>query len=150
MRKVKYRAYDKWLKITRDVKSIDFENEKVMFYADDFTGDEHAPSLDIERSFDEVELMQYTGVKDRNGKEICEGDIIEYKNELKGNKLKGRICFERCKFLFVAYSGEKHNYQINYIELDDYTNQNYVASYLKVIGNIYENRELLREESLDE
>lgn len=74
---------------------------------------------------------QYTGLTDKNGKKIFEGDIIE-------------------RFWF----GEKHTYQIDYdnniasfIGKDIYgfkfTSFDYDACEFEIIGNIYDNPELL-------
>ncbi|MEC0211859.1 YopX family protein [Paenibacillus ehimensis] len=69
---------------------------------------------------------QYTGLKDRNGKEIYEGDIV-----LLGNN-KRLIKFDRGSF--TMFDGESRR-----SPLSDYV----VENRLEVIGNIYEYPELL-------
>ena len=68
-------------------------------------------------------LMQYTGLKDKNGKEIYEGDIIEWF----GLKLPVTVdCFHGYRFMF----GKDQLYKA-------------VGTDGKIIGNIYENPELI-------
>ena len=79
-----------------------------------------------------VVLIQYTGLKDKNGKEIYEGDILE------------------CEA--ITEHREPTRYKMAWCDIDGcwhlrpfstLTNRN--TNYLAVIGNIYENPELLKE-----
>lgn len=80
-----------------------------------------------EYDFDEVILMQYTGLKDRHGQEIYEGDVMQFAGAT------GKVIFETPSFWWDV-SGEEPFYDIP-------------ASIGKVIGNIYDNPELLRSEA---
>lgn len=79
-------------------------------------------------------ICQYTGLKDKNGVKIFEGDIVIYKyqnDDLKTKKLTVFFDEEDCSFS-LAHKGKPY---IS-MEKDD-------IKYYKVIGNIYENKELL-------
>ncbi len=73
-------------------------------------------------------IMQYTGLDDKNGKGIYEGDIV-FVMALKRN-LKVIYREEVCAFELF----EDVDYRINYFTLDN--------SEMKIIGNVYENPEL--------
>lgn len=127
----KCRIYDKHLKIIRDVKYIDFANEEVMFYADEFEGNEYEASLDIVRNFDEVDIMWSTGLKDENGIEIYESDLVEYRDD--EESFTGEI-ETTC---FGAYAKTKNDY----IRFEDFSDENTrIAGNCYVVGNIYENQ----------
>jgi len=139
MRETKFRAWDK--------------NGKQMYYPGDFPPSEettaHLISVDMEGmgllfdgqpiacdecgSFayltpDRYILMQYTGLRDKNGKEIYEGDI--YFNDRWTGGCKGQAVEWDGRGGFVCFcDGE---YGENHEEVE-------------IIGNIYENPELLEE-----
>lgn len=80
---------------------------------------------------DEIELMQSTGLKDKNGKEIFEGDVLTSQNY----PVKGVVEFRTDLGLWVHYLKE-----YSYFE---YLGN--VAGSKEIIGNIYENPELLED-----
>jgi len=81
-------------------------------------------------------LMQYTGLRDRNGKEIYEGDIIKViKDEINGECEYYEVVWNNEWGLFecVDAKGNPCDYELNF----PWPNKR------EVIGNIYENPELL-------
>jgi uncharacterized phage protein (TIGR01671 family) len=75
--------------------------------------------------------QQYTGLKDKNRKEIYEGDILDDKIGYK--YLVRRACLGFIADLLKKYT-DKYSYESDYAVM--------VSSY--IIGNIYENPELVR------
>lgn len=131
----KFRVWDKNLKLIRNVSDIDFQNEEVGFYVDDYEGEDYIPEFEIARNFDEVELMQSTGLKDKNGVEIFEGDILKSVYIFDNEEVEeiGDVIFEDgCIKVNVPY--ETVNLIIDYVDED-----------VEIIGNIYENKDLLED-----
>ena len=94
-------------------------------------------------NLDYSKLMQSTGLKDKNGKLIYEGDIVQFYND--GIFKTMKIVWDDDELDFkaiglkksVEYYGQDFSY-LGCIEREDN---------LEVIGNVYENLELLKEES---
>nr|DAF06662.1 MAG TPA: YopX protein [Caudoviricetes sp.]DAI31362.1 MAG TPA: YopX protein [Caudoviricetes sp.] len=119
----KFRAWDKTSKEMYDVEAINFNRGKFESIGYGVT------SL---RSADKVELMQSTGLKDKNGKEIFEKDILDYN----GRKVIVKWHGSYASFIY-EFVDELENRVTEWQPL-------YLSYYhFEIIGNIYENPELL-------
>ena len=129
----KFRVFDKKYKKIMKVNEINFEKSSVWIESD--SGD-HENRHTLTRVFDEVVLMQSTGLHDNNGVEIFEGDIVEHldfnSNEI--TKSEVRI-FKGCFYLVISVDGFK--YDVPMIDLKD------DECILEIKGNVHENQELL-------
>ena len=103
---------------------LNMENEEVVEYIDGYPRSETSPYWE-EPDF---VLMQYTGLEDKNGKSIYEGDICVYA----GDRC-GVVTYDRGKYIIISTrSGLKYDIHIS-------------DSLTEVIGNVHENPELLGE-----
>lgn len=126
MREIKFRAWDK---TRRRFRFGDLDNLKLGLSGGMFWEFGNQP-LEIVQKKEQANyvLMQFTGLKDKNGKEIYEGDIIQKVNE---PKTKREIFFESGGFC-------TRDVCIHVICMGEQTLSEDV-----VIGNLYENPELL-------
>lgn len=124
----KFRVWMKSLKWMCDVTNISFDSKFVDICQQGDT--ERYTEMSVE--FDEITLMQSTGLFDRNGKEIFEGDILDYR----GRKALVRWHGSYASFIY-RFVDEPHKQKAEWKPL-------YLA-YMKceIIGNIYENPDLL-------
>lgn len=82
-------------------------------------------------------IGQYTGLTDKNGVKIFEGDIVEYET---GKKVRiGRVFFSDFRASFSVTAGKNGSARINNDLFNYIQNRNSVI----VIGNIYDNPELI-------
>lgn len=126
----KFRALDKISKKMFPVMMIDFGQSYVMI--------EEINGLWCERDFDEIELMQSTGLKDKNGTEIYEGDIIRF-FDCDGDGYTVPVVWDNDYACFSV------DWESNMLTSFDYLEEFYTdLKDIEVIGNIYENLSLIR------
>lgn len=122
-REIKFRAWDSNEEEMYVVNSLDIENGNVEAQGDELS---LCYRTDIEGLHPEVVLMQYTGLKDKNGKEIYEGDVVKWET---GEGWFYEVRFERGEFRGYREGGN----------LKLWTEERY----LEVSGNIYKNPDLI-------
>ena len=121
-----------WNRITSQLHLVDglyFDDGEVEYVDND----------DVIRfvSFKNIELMQSTELKDKNGKEIFEGDIITNGPDVMCMKRHNTLGFyveKKGKVEFIADCAILEEFEEDAKE---------IADSLEIIGNIYENKELL-------
>ena len=116
MRQIKFRAWD-------GTKMIEVNSLEYISANKSLTGEE-GYNVNYHLGIPTEYLMQYTGLKDKNGKEIYEKDILynEYKNAV--------VKFSKILSAWVGDNGETEYQMLG-------------AGCFEVIGNIYQNPELL-------
>ena len=125
-REIKFRVYISKYKILDTPDIINFNTQEVKYDSDYY-------------SLDDIELMQYTGIKDKNGKEIYEGDILRYSFPYD----------RRLRHISpVSYLDTQASFGIKDIYGNEIPLYRITANnYFEVVGNIYENPELLEEKN---
>ena len=134
MREIKFRAYikNKNPRVPREinkiveVKSLHLGSKKAII---GYSGGNYSIR------FDEIELMQYTGLKDKNGKEIYEGDIVKFRFKDGREEFPDLIGYIEYQTTFTAFiiMSNQGSFKIDITEI----------KFIEVIGNIYKNLELL-------
>ena len=122
----KFRAWMKSLKWMCDVTNISFDSK----FVDICQQGDIERHTEMSAEFDEIELMQFTGMKDLNGIEIFEGDIVRFFDSL----------------YTVFYDISEGSYRLK--PHDDRWVVDYMCNFsseesFEVISNIYENKEEL-------
>jgi len=143
MRRIKFRA---WQKSVRGLNSrgmmwqsdetfkdyvVGFNGSVYEKFVDSFAGESFDNYRDVS---DNSVLMQYTGLNDKNGREIYEGDVVRYK--LGGEWIVGDVRYDVPSARYV-----KRAERIG--ELWDYKDLSSYLGSTSVIGNIHEDPELL-------
>ena len=170
MREIKFRAWDKaekemklptLLRLGRDLPFTD-DNNNGKVYQCQCNGNENIEYFGLNSSESQLILMQYTGLKDKNGKEIYEGDIVKFTlpewtvgsgyRDFEGDEVDETVD-ERtiiCEVQIRATRGVGMVYRKDVS--DEITDTNLKYHWFKIhpktdeiIGNIYENPELIKE-----
>lgn len=80
---------------------------------------------------------EYTGLTDKNGKKIFEGDIVQYQPEYEPASLRSFVVYFADKYNYPAFDLAEHNYEANGLQCA------HEEGGCEVIGTIYDNPELL-------
>ena len=122
----KFRAWSTDKKIMAEARTLRFTDELVE--TDKF----------VERSIEGVKLIQSTGLKDKNGKEIFEGDILKVANN--DSSWFEVVKYDHDKAMFIS---KEVNLKYEVPETPLYDLFSPYLFKVEVIGNIWENRDLL-------
>lgn len=132
---LKYRA---WLKqydvMVDDVTDMTFKEGNL-----EFIGRRTSNGVSLQYCADDINLMQSTGLKDKNGKEIFEGDVIAIEVDDTETPINARV-FQNSKIGVLMFHVFEDNEDVPMVELLE---DNSVA--FEIIGNVYENPELLED-----
>lgn len=135
MREIKFRAWDK--EKNKMYYSLTLYPSCQIVVDDDSVGILKSTSVKFPLNPGEFELMQYTGLKDKNGREIYEGDIVQW-GHLSHGYIKSVIEFVAGIFQQYPQTAGVISSSLNQIVLN-----------CEVVGNIYENPEILKAGATD-
>src|SRR5574343_426268 len=131
MREIKFRAWDKYLgRMIGPVELIRYDATKLLWQVLCLAGkeDSYAP-------------MQYTGLRDKSGKEIYEGDIVRmFDRPPSDDAWDLRVEWESGKFILTSLRDMGEYWG----DLGDWFDCEWRVA---MVGNIYENPELLKEKA---
>ncbi|HFM9394035.1 TPA: YopX family protein [Enterococcus faecium] len=129
----KFRAWDKRKNVMRDVAVLHFTKNGKTNFIEYWINPTELKSYHVRN----IDLMQSTGMKDKNGVEIFEGDVV-----ITSKGAIGYVAYLQQEAGFVVVL-KKSDYRLGHRN----TGESYdVATAHEVIGNIYENSELLEEQ----
>ena len=125
MREIKFRAWDKLNEIMCGVEVLDFVNKNVVL---------SSPAYGV-IAFKDIELLEYTGLKDKNGKNPCEADLA-----MDNCGVIYRVIWVKDEAKFTLKLEHSHPTSDFEIELSAWN-----LLLFKIIGNIFQNPELSKE-----
>lgn len=136
MRPIKFRAWDKKNKRMLPVDKLMQEYDGVLRFR-------HNTAVEKNATFNEVlDIMQFTGLHDKNGKEIWEGDVLHFQNSiLSSNDPKPDYRVVKWNEEYGAFA---HAYIDGNVETSGFTFcKSNAGKHFEVIGNVYEHPHLI-------
>ena len=150
MRKIKFRAWH--FKLKRMFSAEEMTKDQMALLPDGHFANIHSASTRLSKilSHDEMLPLQYTGLKDKNGKEIYEGDILQIETE---NHEIIKVLCESGLARRTMDTGMEVDIPSFYFKRDDGLKsfpvvKNWKGKHdleiIEIIGNIYENKDLIK------
>jgi uncharacterized phage protein (TIGR01671 family) len=140
MREIRFRAWDKKLKKWISITQMNFDDKGKLVYV--YAAHNLYGKIDLPLS--DLEIVRPSGLKDKNNKEIYEGDIVEIQQP--AAYTHGVVSFMEGSFAFTSEeypNGERVTVHLHSVK--------YQSNWkLEIIGNIYSNPELLKSNNLQE
>ncbi|WP_288866848.1 YopX family protein [uncultured Sneathia sp.] len=127
MNNLKFRVWDKTNKEMLNIDVLNLFLEEVVVLEDDGSA--------FSMKFKDVEFMQSTGLFDKDGKEIFEGDILTDEGSFEND------CWD---YATIEFDETDYTYYLHWKNEEVYENITECKKYV-VAGNIFENKDLLEE-----
>ena len=127
MREIKFMAWHEEKKILREVLEISFSGGYVILAGFGSFGEIEAPKKD-------VELMEYTGIKDIHNNRVFEGDIVKITPAYGHKTYIGEVMYYEGNACYLVKTTEEYYF----------TFMSYDIKSVEVLGNIYQNKELMK------
>lgn len=124
MKELKIKA---WLKKENKMVSIigiDFNYEYIRYTEDDNLFNENYKTAE----FKNIELLQFTGLKDNGGQELYEADVIKFNDGI--DDIYG----------LISYDDEDGSYRVSYENITEHLSER--EGDFEIVGNIFENPDL--------
>ena len=124
MKELKIKAWLKKEKKMVAIIGIDFNYEYIRYTEDDNLFNENYKTAE----FKNIELLQFTGLKDNGGQELYEADVIKFNDGI--DDIYG----------LISYDDEDGTYRVSYENITEHLSER--EGDFEIVGNIFENPDL--------
>ena len=124
MKELKIKAWLKKEKKMVAIIGIDFNYEYIRYTEDDNLFNENYKTV----AFKDIELLQFSGAKDKAGQELYEADVIKFNDGI--DDIYG----------LISYDDEDGSYRVSYENITEHLSD--LEGDFEIVGNIFENPKL--------